>query len=124
MVSSSKWGVSPHFEMGRGTRALLEVQQGSQTSLSVVTGNSEFHSNHCHGNSPYVELRGTRCPFNLQQGPQGSSPVSTGETRQHSQCEWNIRIPLQSKNENQPSSRDDLVYTDLFHVDMSQSSRL
>ena len=81
----------------------LEVQQGSQTSLSVATGNSEFHSNRCHGISPYVELRGTQCPFNLEQGPRGPSPVSTSETRQHFQCEWNIGIPLQSKNENQPS---------------------
>ena len=94
----------------------LEVQQGSQTSLSVATGNSEFHSNHCHEISPYVELWGTQCPFNLEQGPRGPSPVSTGETRQHFQCEWNIGIPLQSKNENQPSSRDDLGYTELFPV--------
>ena len=36
----------------------LEVQQGSQTSLSVGTGNSEFHSSHCDRISPYVELRG------------------------------------------------------------------
>ena len=36
----------------------LEVQQGSQTPLSVGTGNMEFHSSRCHGISPYVELRG------------------------------------------------------------------
>ena len=30
--------------------------------------------------------------------------------------EWNIGIPLQSKNENWPSSRDDLGYTELPRV--------
>ena len=58
----------------------LEMQQGSQTSLSVATGNSEFRSSRCHGISPYDELRGPPCPFDLNQGLWGSSQVSTNET--------------------------------------------
>ena len=50
----------------------VEVQQGSQTSLNVATGNSEFHSNHCHGISPYVELRGNTMSFQLRAGTSGS----------------------------------------------------
>ena len=46
----------------------LEVQQGSQTPLSVGTGNMEFHSSRCHGISPYVELRGTMMSFRLTAG--------------------------------------------------------
>ena len=41
----------------------LELQQGSQTSISVVTGNSGFHSSSWHGISPYVELRGSTMSF-------------------------------------------------------------
>ena len=40
----SRWG----GEFG----LFLEVEQGSQTSLRVETGNSEFHSSHCHGICP------------------------------------------------------------------------
>ena len=43
----------------------LDVQQGNQTSVSVATGNSGFNSSHCHGISPYVELRGNRMSFLL-----------------------------------------------------------
>ena len=56
----SRWGK----ELGHS----LEVQQGSQTSLSVATGNSEFHSRHCHGISPYVKLRGNTMSFQLTAG--------------------------------------------------------
>ena len=48
---------------GGELRLFLEVQQGCQTSLSVVTETLEFHSSHCHGISPYVELRGKMMSF-------------------------------------------------------------
>ena len=49
----------------------LEVQQGSQTSLSAATGNSEFHSTYCHGINSYVELRGNMMSFRLKAGTSG-----------------------------------------------------
>ena len=52
--------------------------------------------------------------FRLTAGPRASSSVSTCETRQWFWCEWNISVPLQLQNENQPSSRDDLGYTELL----------
>ena len=94
----------------------LEMQQGSQISLSVVTGNSEFHSTHCHGISPFVELRGNMMSFQITAEAQGSSRVSTSGTKQRCWCGWNIGITLQSKNENQPRSRDDLGYLELSQV--------
>ena len=56
----SRWGE----ELG----LFLDVQQGNQTSVSVVTGNSGFHSSHCHGITPYVELKGNRMSFLLTAG--------------------------------------------------------
>ena len=62
--SQDQNGVSGLICRGGGELGLfLEVQQGSQTSLSVVTGSSEFHSSRCHGISPYVELRGNTMSF-------------------------------------------------------------
>ena len=59
----SRWG----RELGH----FLEVKQESQTSLSVGTGNMEFHSCRCHGISPYVELRGYTMSFRLTAGTLG-----------------------------------------------------
>ena len=49
----------------------LEVLQGSQTSLSVVSGNLEFHSSRFNGTSPYVKLRGNMMSFRLTEGTSG-----------------------------------------------------
>ena len=62
-VLISRWG----GELG----LFLEVQQESKTSVSVATGNSEFHSSHCHGISPYVQLRGIAISFRLTAGTSG-----------------------------------------------------
>ena len=56
---------------GGELRLFLEVQQGCQTSLSVATETSEFHSSGCHGVSPYVELRGKTMSFRLTAGTSG-----------------------------------------------------
>ena len=56
---------------GGELRLFLEVQQGSQTSRSFVTGNSEFHSSLCHVISPYVELRGNMMSFRVTAGTSG-----------------------------------------------------
>ena len=57
--------------MGWELELFLDMQQESQTSLNVVTGNSEFHSSCCHGISPYVELRGNTMSFQLRAGTSG-----------------------------------------------------
>ena len=49
----------------------LEVQQRIQTSLRVVTGNSEVRSSCCHGIRPNVELRGNTMSFQLTVGNTG-----------------------------------------------------
>ena len=49
----------------------LEVQQGCQTFLSVATETLELHSSHCHGVSPYVELRGKTMYIRLTAGTLG-----------------------------------------------------
>ena len=43
----------------------LEVQQGSQTSLQVVRGDSEFHWSWDRGIWPYLELSGNSLSFQL-----------------------------------------------------------
>ena len=55
--SSCKRCASPPVELRRGMGLFLNVQQGSQTSLHDVRGNSGFHLCHCRGIRSNLELR-------------------------------------------------------------------
>ena len=59
---------------------------------------------------------GNQCPLELQQETRGSSGGSIGETDLLLRCEGKVGIPLESKQGNLPSSRDELANTASSHV--------
>ena len=104
LLSNCKRGVKPPVELMRRIGLFLEVQQGSQTSLHVVRGNSRFHSSHCRGIRPYLEMRDTRHRFNLWQEPWCSFCIAVGERGMLLRSESKVGIPPELKHGNRPSS--------------------
>ena len=77
-------------------RVPLILPQRSQVSFQVVTGTTGFHTSHCRGNRPCLDL----CPETPC-----SSPVVTGISGLHSRFTQGVRPRLKWKQRTPVSSR-------------------
>ena len=59
------------------------------------------------GNPAFFRVRASRCPFHFRQQTQGPSNIHIAEGSLHLRCLWKVGTPLQSRQGNQLSSRDD-----------------
>ena len=101
-------------EMRRGTRALSRVSTGDSDVPSSCETKDESAFKPLQGNSALFQVRASRCPFHLRQQTQGPSHIPIADRSILLRCEWKVGIPLEVKQGNRPSSRDDLGYMDPF----------
>ena len=92
----------------------LNVQQGSQTSLHIVWDTRGFIQVGAGESGPISSWAVTWCPFELWQEPRGFSGISIGETCLLLKYEGIVGFPIESKQENLPSFRDEVGNTGLF----------
>ena len=59
------------------------------------------------GNPAFFRVRASRCPFHFRQQTQGPSNIHIAEGSLCIRCLWKVGTPLQSRQGNQLSSRDD-----------------
>ena len=65
------------------------------------------------GNLDFFLIRASRGPFRLKHKTQGPSHISIAEGKFLLSCLWKVGLILQSKTENQLSSRDDMMCMEL-----------
>ena len=109
-------GVKPPLVMKRGTRALSSDSRGDSDIPSCWERKHRLAFESLQGNHALPRVRGTRCPFHLRQQIQGPSHIPIAERSLLLRCEWKVGIPLEVKQGNRPSSRYDLLYTELCRV--------
>ena len=107
-------GVNFPMEMRRGTRALSRVSTGDSDVPSSCETKDESAFKPLQGNPALFQVRASRCPFHLRQQTQGPSHIPIADRSILLRCEWKVGIPLEVKQGNRPSSRDDLGYMDPF----------
>ena len=109
--------------MLKGCEASYPEEAGPRAFSRVSTANSNNHSS-CElkdepvfkllqGNPAFFRVRASRCPIHLRQQTQGPSHIPIAEGSLLLRCLWKFGVPLQSKPENQLSSRDDLQFMEL-----------
>ena len=102
------------IEISRGTRALSRVSTGDSDVPSSCETKDESAFKPLQGNPALFQVRASRCPFHLRQQTQGPSHIPIADRSILLRCEWKVGIPLEVKQGNRPSSRDDLGYMDPF----------
>ena len=103
----------PPVEVRRGTRAYSRVSTGDSDIPSSCEMEDQPAFKPLHENLAFFRVRASRCPFHLRQQTRGPSHKPMPERSLLLRCLRKVGIPLESKKGNQPSSRDDLVYTEL-----------
>ena len=102
--------------MRRGTRAFPRDSTGDSDIPSCCEMKDERAFKPLQGNQAIFRIRASRDPFHLRQQIQGPSHIPIAESSLLLRCEWKVGIPLEVKQGNRPSSRDDLWYTELCRV--------
>ena len=97
----------PLCRWGGDLRLSLGSPQGIQTSLHLVSWNTNVNLSHC------IEIclllsQASRGTFHLWQKTQSPCHLPIAEGKLHLRCLWKIGSPLQSKRGNQLSSLDDM----------------
>ena len=116
LLSSCQRDVRPHVEMSQGTRAFPVVSTGDSDipSCCEMKNKPEFKS--VKGNQHLFRVKASRCALHLREQTQGPSHIPIADRSLLLTCNWKVGLPLEVKQGNQPSSRDDLVHTELFRV--------
>ena len=103
----------PPVEVRRGTRAYSRVSTGDSDIPSSCKMKDQPAFKPLHENPAFFRVRESRCPFHLRQQMRGPSQKTLPDRSPLLRCLRKLGITHESKPGNQPSSRDDLVYTEL-----------
>ena len=102
--------------MRRATRSFPRASTVDSDIPSCCEMKDEHALKPLQGNQAVFRIRASRGPFHLRQQIQGPSHIPIGDRSLLLRCEWKVGIPLEVKQGNRPSSRYDLLYTELCRV--------
>ena len=94
-------------------RAFSMVSTGDSDIPSTCEMKDEPALKPLQGNRAVFRVREYQCPFHLRQQTQDPSHIPIAEGSLFLRCMWKVGISLQSKPQNQLSSRDDIWYMKL-----------
>ena len=99
-----------------GTRVFPRVSTGDSDIPSCYEMKDKPALKSVQGNQALFPVRASRCPFHLRQQTQHLFHIYIADRSLLLRCEWKVGIPLEVKQGNRPSSRDDLGNMELFPV--------
>ena len=104
----------------------MEMRWGTRSFSSVSTGDSEIPSScsmkdepafkSLQGTLALLRVRASQWAFHLGQQTQGPSHIPIAERSLLLRSDWKVGSPLEVKQWHEPSSKNDLWYTELFHI--------
>ena len=107
----------------RDMRPPVQIRWAPRAFSRISTGNSDIPSSCAMKDEPAFKalqanpsvfrVTASLCPFHLRQQTQGPSEITITEGSLLLKCLWDVGIPLQSKQGNQPSSLGDFRCTEL-----------
>ena len=94
--------------MRRGIRAFSRISTSYSDSPSSWKMEDYPSVKSLQGNPALFRVMASRFPLHLRPEPQGPSHIHIAERSLLFRCLWKVGFPLESKPENQLSSRDDM----------------
>ena len=107
-LSKCERAVRPNVQLRLGPRALSKVSIADLAIPSSCVMKDDPVFKPLQGNPAFFQVRASWCPFHLSQQTHGPSHIHIAEGILLLRYLWKVGIPLQSKPENQLSSRDDM----------------